>query len=126
MQDLRARIRSMVESVERSDDNFGVLSTGEKCAVALVLERADLARRGWGTLLECAARVGPDWLEAAVWVQRDGWQKRPATPSSAPVPVSVALSKMFGTAHDPSYCSECDTAGGAHAHWCGRLGCQTA
>jgi hypothetical protein len=51
---------------------FGVLSTGERIVVALVLDRPDLVR-WWGTMLEAVHRLGPDWTRAALRVQRDGW-----------------------------------------------------
>lgn len=51
---------------------FGVLSTGEFLAVALVLDREDLlkASRGDYTMLEAADRLGNDWFDAALRVQR--------------------------------------------------------
>jgi hypothetical protein len=66
------RIRALVRTVERDNASFGVLSTGEQCAVALVLNRLDLAK-DYGTMLECAVRVGPEWLAAALYVQNNGW-----------------------------------------------------
>ncbi len=68
-------ILGLVRRVTGGQVSFGVLSTGEKCAVALVLDRPDLAKEAWGTLLECAVRVGPDWLAAALYVQQNGWQE---------------------------------------------------
>ncbi len=47
--------------VVADEASFCVLSTGEKCAVALVLDRTDLAK-WWGTMLDCADRVGPEWV----------------------------------------------------------------
>jgi hypothetical protein len=51
-----------------------VLSTGEKIAVAFVLDRNDLIH-WWGTVLDGVDRLGHDWLTAAVYVQRNGWDK---------------------------------------------------
>ncbi|RWL75153.1 MAG: hypothetical protein EOR69_31920 [Mesorhizobium sp.] len=42
--------------------NFGVLSTGEKLAVALILNRPDWLAEMNYTLAEAIERVGPDWL----------------------------------------------------------------
>lgn len=45
------------------DGNFGVLSTGEKVAAALVLNRPDLLARIGYTMAEAIDRVGADWLQ---------------------------------------------------------------
>lgn len=66
------QIRAKVRMVVTDERSFGVLSTGEKIAVALVLDRPDLWKF-WGTALEAVDRLGPDWLHAAHRVQRDGW-----------------------------------------------------
>jgi hypothetical protein len=70
MSDAQAQILAKARMVAADEASFGVLSTGEKCAVALVLDRPDLAK-WWGTMLDCADRVGPEWLAACVKVQRD-------------------------------------------------------
>lgn len=62
-------ITDMVERVVKDERQIGVLSTGETLAVALVLDRKDLLT-GY-TMLEAANRLGPQWLEAALWVQRN-------------------------------------------------------
>lgn len=50
---------------------FDVLSTGEKVAAALVLNRPDwLAQMGY-TLAEAIDRVGPDWLALIPAVARE-------------------------------------------------------
>jgi hypothetical protein len=71
--DTSRRIRAIVRDVARDNASIGVLSTGERCAVCLVLNRPDLAEQHFGTMLECADRVGPEWLAAALFVQRNGW-----------------------------------------------------
>ena len=68
------QIKAKVRMVVADEKLFGVLSTGEKCAVALVLNRPDLMK-WWGTALDCADRVGTEWLKACVHVQRDGWDE---------------------------------------------------
>ncbi len=65
-------IRSKVRMVEADESRFGVLSTGERIAVALVLDRPDLVR-WWGTMLDAVDRLGPEWTRAALRVQRYGW-----------------------------------------------------
>lgn len=42
--------------------HFGVLSTGEQLAAALVLNRADLLAEAGYTMAEAIDRVGPNWL----------------------------------------------------------------
>jgi hypothetical protein len=71
------QIRAKVQMVVADGTQFGVLSTGEKIAVAMVLNRHDLMDRTWGTALECVERLGPDWTTAALRVQRDGWEDLP-------------------------------------------------
>jgi hypothetical protein len=68
-------IRTKVRMVEADEASFGVLSSGEKIAVAFVLDRYDLLQRVWGTMAEAAHRLGPTWTEAALRVQRHGWQE---------------------------------------------------
>jgi hypothetical protein len=67
------QIRSKVKMVAADETTFGVLSTGERIAVALVLERHDLLQRAWGPVLESIDRLGPVWTDAALHVQRHGW-----------------------------------------------------
>ncbi len=76
--DTSRRIRAMVRAVDRDNAYIGVLSTGEQCAVCLVLNRPDLAKQVYGTMLECAVRVGPEWLAASLFVQTNGWNDPPA------------------------------------------------
>ncbi len=66
------QIRSIVRMVSADRDSFGVLSTGEKCAVALVLDDPELMK-WWGTALECVHRLEGEWIAAAIYVQRNGW-----------------------------------------------------
>jgi hypothetical protein len=67
------QIRAKVKMVVADETTFGVLSTGERIAVALVLERYDLLQRAWGPVLESIDRLGPVWTDAALRVQRRGW-----------------------------------------------------
>ena len=73
-----AQIRAKVRMVLADETRFGVLSTGERIAVALVLDRYDLLQRAWGTIAECVYRLGEEWTKAALRVQRDGWDEPPA------------------------------------------------
>jgi hypothetical protein len=72
--DAAAQIRSKVRMVVADERDFGVLSTGEKIAVAVVLDRYDLLQEAWGTMLASIDRLGPDWTKAALRVQRLGWE----------------------------------------------------
>jgi len=67
------RIRAMVKVVVADERTFSPLSTGERIAVALVLDRHDLLQRAWGSALEAVDRLGPVWTAAALRVQRHGW-----------------------------------------------------
>jgi hypothetical protein len=67
------QIRAKVKMVAADETTFGVLSTGERIAVALVLERYDLLQRAWGPVLESIDRLGSVWTDAALRVQRRGW-----------------------------------------------------
>ena len=70
----QTQIRDKVRLVVAARDLFQVaLSTAERIAVALVLNRHDLLEGAWGTVLECVHRLGPEWTAAALRVQRDGW-----------------------------------------------------
>lgn len=70
------QIRTCVRMVVSDEPSFGVLSTGEKIAVALVLDRKDLLDEcGWGTMLEAVNRLGLEWTYAALRVKREGWSE---------------------------------------------------
>ena len=70
-----AQIRAKVRAVVADETRFGVLSTGERIAVALVLDRYDLLQRAWGSMAESVHRLGPEWTAAVLRVQRNGWQE---------------------------------------------------
>lgn len=75
MSPTEAQIRAKVRLVLADETQFGVLSTAERIAVALVLDRYDLLQRAWGTIAECVYRLGEQWTKAALRVQRDGWDE---------------------------------------------------
>ncbi|MDB6090693.1 MAG: hypothetical protein JWN85_3477 [Gammaproteobacteria bacterium] len=52
------QIHAKVKMVAGDETTFGVLSTGERIAVALVLERYDLLQRASGPVLESIDRLG--------------------------------------------------------------------
>jgi len=60
----------MVERVQADDSQIGVLSTGERLAVALVLDQKDWLERWRYTMLEAVERLGEEWFRAALAVQR--------------------------------------------------------
>ena len=74
MSPAETQIRAKVRMVIADQDSFRILSTGERIAVALVLDRYDLLDQVWGTMLEAVYRLGEEWTEAALRVQRNGWQ----------------------------------------------------
>lgn len=66
-------ILRMVKRVVANEKHIGVLSTGEYLAVALVLDRHDLIKESrYPTMLEAVMRLGTEWAEAALAVQRNG------------------------------------------------------
>lgn len=68
--DTEAQILSKVQMVVADERLFSVLSSGERIAVAVVLDRYDLLQRAWGTIAESINRLGPEWTLAALRVQR--------------------------------------------------------
>jgi hypothetical protein len=67
-----AQILEKVRLYAADRTNFGRMSTGERIAVALVLDRQDLMQVAWGTMAESVYRLGNEWAEAALQVQREG------------------------------------------------------
>src|SRR5437879_4715192 len=67
------QIRAKMKMVAADETTLGLLSTGERIAVALILERHDLLGQAWGHVLESVDRLGPLWTEAALRVHRHGW-----------------------------------------------------
>lgn len=63
MSPTEAQIRAKVRLVLADETQFGILSTGERIAVALVLDRYDLLQRAWGTIAECVYRLGEEWTK---------------------------------------------------------------
>lgn len=70
MNETATRIARMVEAVRRDEAHIGILSTGESIAVAMVLDRKDLFPNGGYSMLEAVNRLGPEWTQAALLVQR--------------------------------------------------------
>ena len=70
-----AQIRAKVRLFLADETRFGVLSTAERIAVALVLDSYDLLQRAWGTIAECVYRLSQEWTKAALRIQRDGWDE---------------------------------------------------
>jgi len=73
MNTAESQIRAKVQMVANDEPSFGTLSTGERIAVAMVLDRYDLLQDAWGSMLEAVDRLGPDWTQAALRIQRHGW-----------------------------------------------------
>lgn len=69
---MTAERRHLVSKCQQAKaGGFDVLSTGEKVAAALVLNRPDwLAQMGY-TLAEAIDRVGPEWLALIPAVARE-------------------------------------------------------
>ena len=67
-----AQILEKVRLYADDRTHFSRMSTGERIAVALVLDRPDLMEVAWGTMAESVYRLGNEWTEAALNVQREG------------------------------------------------------
>jgi len=65
-------LASKARRVRADANTFFELSGGERIAVALILDRQDLLKQTYGTILEAIDRLGPEWTAAALRVQRDG------------------------------------------------------
>ena len=70
LDDTARAIGRKVEMVKADPVAFGVLSTGERLAVALVLNRFDLLADQKYTMLEAVDRLGDDWLRSAILVAK--------------------------------------------------------
>ena len=70
---LRARIVDLARTVEADPAHIGVLSTGEACAVALLLGRLDLLN-DYKHPLDALERLDPEWEKAVRDLHRSGWR----------------------------------------------------
>jgi hypothetical protein len=70
---IEQRIITKCRLVDADEAAFHTLSTAEKIAVALVLNRRELLSF-YGTVLEAVHRLGEEWHAAAYRVQREGWR----------------------------------------------------
>jgi hypothetical protein len=73
-----------VRRVAANEALFGVLSSGGRIAVALVLDVAICCGGLWGTLAELVHRLGPPWTQAALGIQRNGQSHHSV--NSSPLP----------------------------------------
>lgn len=65
------RLNALVPALAKGDDAaFGVLSTGEKCYVALASSRVDLLLAMNYTVPEALARLGNEWVKGLIY----SWQ----------------------------------------------------
>jgi hypothetical protein len=71
---LRARLVELARSVDADPANIGVLSTGEACAVALLLGRLDLLN-DYKHPLDALERLGPEWEKAVRDLHISGWRR---------------------------------------------------
>lgn len=77
MTDLHESIANLTRQVEADPKRIGVLSTGEACAVALLLGRLDLLHADYKHPLDALERLGPNWERAVRDLHRDGWKRTP-------------------------------------------------
>lgn len=69
--ELKTRLMSLADMVADNPALYGPLSTGERIAVAMILDRADLLKKDSWTMLKAVDRLGPEWTAAALEVQRE-------------------------------------------------------
>ena len=72
---LRARLVELARSVDADPARIGVLSTGEACAVALLLGRLDLLDSDERHPLDVLDRLGPEWEKAVRDPHASGWRQ---------------------------------------------------
>jgi hypothetical protein len=65
-------LASKARRVRAGANTFFELSGGERIAVARILDRQDLLKQIYGSILEAIDRLRPQWTEAALRVQRNG------------------------------------------------------
>jgi hypothetical protein len=70
---LRARLLDLARTGAADPASIGVMSTGEACAVALLLGRLDLLDDSKHPL-DALDRLGPEWEKAVRDLHRTGWQ----------------------------------------------------
>jgi hypothetical protein len=71
---LRARLVELARGVDADPASIGVLSTGEACAVALLLGRLD-PRDGGNYPLDVLDRLGPEWDKEVRDLHAGGWRR---------------------------------------------------
>jgi hypothetical protein len=71
---LRARLVDLARSVEADPAHIGVLSTGEACAVALLLDRLD-SLHDYKHPLDALERLEPEWERAVRDLHKTGWRQ---------------------------------------------------
>ena len=71
------------------DGGWGLLSTGEQLAAALVLNRADWLEAAGYTTAEAVERIGPKWAalipEVAGKMEAEAWESAPAVGREFPL-----------------------------------------
>jgi hypothetical protein len=63
----------LAREVEKNPASIGVLSTGEACAVALLLNRLDLLEDQFAHPLAAFDCLDLDWQRAIIVLYRTGW-----------------------------------------------------
>ncbi|MGL4964051.1 MAG: hypothetical protein ACRC67_22665 [Inquilinus sp.] len=61
--------------VAEEPDHIGVYSTGERIAVALLLNRLDLLPSGYTHVVEAWDRLGKDWQQLVIDLHNEGWER---------------------------------------------------
>jgi hypothetical protein len=70
-----ARLVELASNVDADSASIGVLSTGEACAVALLLGRLDRLDDSYKYPLDALKRLEPGWEKAVRDLHRTGWRQ---------------------------------------------------
>ncbi|MFE0758770.1 hypothetical protein ACFW16_32735 [Inquilinus sp. NPDC058860] len=71
--DVRETIAEIARRVQKNPETIGVLSTGEACAAALLLNRLDLLSDAYKHPLDALDRLGSTWEAAVRELHQNGW-----------------------------------------------------
>lgn len=70
------RVINLARAVDKDPEHVGVLSTGERCAVALLHNKPEYLPNGYTHLLEAIDRLETSWVEACIVAHNTGWKEQ--------------------------------------------------
>jgi hypothetical protein len=69
------RVVQLARAVEADPAHVGVLSSGERCAVALLHGKTEYLPSGYTNMLDAINRLETTWVEACIKANNDGWRR---------------------------------------------------